>query len=176
MLWIAAKLAGKDPLPARFLAYFPKGAIGAGLLELSAAGAPNDLDARTLATARIVASSVAGCPFCIDMNAATWQKAGLSPDELYLLLHNQQSQWHLLGRREYCAARYAVALSQTPVEVDPVLIESLKEVFSAKDIVVLANTISQVNYWSRFNQGLGIPSAGYFDDSACPAPKQSSVR
>ena len=176
MLWIAAKMAGKDPLPARLLVYFPKGAIGAGLLELSAAGAPNDLDGRTLATARIVASSVAGCPFCIDMNAATWQKAGLSPDELYLLLQNRQSEWHLLGRRECCAARYAVALSQTPVEVDPELLALLKELFSAKEIVILANTIAQVNYWSRFNQGLGIPSAGYFDESACPATSKSPTR
>jgi hypothetical protein len=29
-------------------------------------------------------------------------------------------------------------------------------------------TIAQVNFWSRFGQGLGVPAAGFFDESACP--------
>jgi hypothetical protein len=24
-----------------------------------------------------------------------------------------------------------------------------------------------VNFWSRFNQGLGVPAAGFFDERAC---------
>ncbi|MFO0592880.1 MAG: carboxymuconolactone decarboxylase family protein [Polyangiaceae bacterium] len=139
-------------------------------MELSAAGAPGDLEARTLAVARIVASAVAGCPFCIDMNAATWKRAGLSPEELDCLLDVDEGAWAGLGARECAAARYAKALSRTPVSLDEALSAEMRERFSPKEIVVLAATIAQVNYWSRFNQGLGVPAAGFFDESACRVP------
>lgn len=169
-LWLAKRMTGKDPLPGRLLAYFPKGALGAGVFEATAAGAPGDLDGRSLATARIVSSAVAGCPFCLDMNAATWKRAGLSPAELEALVHLRRDEWSRLGPRAHLAARYAEALSVTPVILDPALVKDLQTVFTAKDVVVLATTIAQVNYWSRFNQGLGVPSAGFFDESVCRLP------
>ena len=175
MIWIAARITGKDPLPARLLAHFPKGAVGAGAMELSAAGAPGDLDARTLAVVRIVASAVAGCPFCIDMNAATWKRAGLSRADLRAALDVDEAAWARLGPRERSAARYARALSQTPVVIDAALANELRAQFSPKEIVVLATTIAQVNYWSRFNQGLGVPAAGFFDESACPAGESKAT-
>jgi AhpD family alkylhydroperoxidase len=170
MLWVTRRMTGKDPLPARLLTYFPKGAIGVGLFELTAAGAPKDLDARCLAVARIVASAVAGCPFCVDMNAATWSRAGLKPDELALLFGDDEEAWTALGRREAAAARYAKALSLTPVVLSADLRAKLDAQFSPREIVVLAATIAQVNFWSRFNQGLGVPSAGFFDQSVCKLP------
>jgi AhpD family alkylhydroperoxidase len=81
-LWLARRFTGKDPLPGRLLGRFPKGAVAAGLFELGTPHALRDLDARVLAVARVVASAVGGCPFCIDMNAATWREAGLSVPEL----------------------------------------------------------------------------------------------
>lgn len=172
MLWLARKTTGKDPLPARLLAHFPKGAIGAGVFELTAAGA-RDLDARTLAVARIVASVVAGCPFCVDMNAATWQRASLTPDDLRVLFRPDERRFEAIGAKEACAARYARALSLTPVVVTPELEGELRLAFSEREIVVLATTIAQVNYWSRFNQGLGVPAAGFFDESVCSLPKHA---
>ncbi|MBL8938271.1 MAG: hypothetical protein JNM69_27145, partial [Archangium sp.] len=50
LLWIARRITGKDPLPGRLLAWFPKGAVGVGVFEALAAGAPGDLDGRSLAT------------------------------------------------------------------------------------------------------------------------------
>jgi AhpD family alkylhydroperoxidase len=167
MLWVTRRMTGKDPLPARLLSYFPKGAVGAGLFELTAAGA-GDLDARCLAVARIVASAVSGCPFCLDMNAATWKRAGLRADELPVLFGD--GPWSSLGPREAVAARYAKALSLTPVRLDPELVQALELQFTARERVVLATTIAQVNYWTRFNQGLGVPAAGFFDESVCPLP------
>jgi hypothetical protein len=46
----------------------------------------------------------------------------------------------------------------------------LRQRFSDREIVVLAATIAQVNYWARLNNGLGIPSGGFFDDRACELP------
>ena len=164
-LWVTKRITGKDPLPARLLAWFPKGAFGAGVFEATAAGG-GDLDTRLLAVARIVSSRVAGCPFCLDMNAATWKRAGLTDNELRLLVRDD-ADLSVLGAREALAAKYAHALSVTPVVVDAALVAELTAQFSPKEVVVLATTIAQVNYWSRFNQGLGVPSAGFFDESVC---------
>jgi AhpD family alkylhydroperoxidase len=173
MLWLARRITGKDPLPGRLLAHFPKGAVGAGIFELSAAG-QGDLDARLLATARIVASVVSGCPFCVDMNAATWQRAGLKADELPGLFALDDAAFARLGEREAWAARYAVALSRTPVELSAGLSEALRRVFLPREVVVLAHTVAMVNYWARFNQGLGVPAAGFFDESVCRLPAPST--
>lgn len=168
-LWLARRMTGKDPLPARLLAHFPKGAIGVGVFELAAAGA-RDLDRRSLAAARIVASVVGGCPFCVDMNAATWSDAGLQAGELDALLRADESRFAALGGREAAAARYAIALSRTPVVVSEALEAEVKSAFTTREIVVLAATIAQVNFWTRFNQGLGVPAAGFFDESVCALP------
>lgn len=173
LLWIARRVTGKDPLPGRLLAWFPKGAVGVGVFEALAAGAPDDLDGRSLATARIVSSAVAGCPFCLDMNAATWKRAGLTGDELKSLVELRREAWSSLGVRPHLAARYAEALSVTPVVVSSELAESLRASFTPREIVVLATTIAQVNFWSRFNQGLGVPSAGFFDESVCRLPSRA---
>lgn len=172
MLWLTRRVTGKDPLPARLLAWFPKGAVGAGLFELTAAGAPGDLDGRTLAVARIVASAVSGCPFCVDMNAATWRRAGLRVEELGALFGDDEGAWEALGPREAAAARYARALSLTPVLLSPALLAELRARFSPRELVVLATTVAQVNYWTRFNQGLGVPAAGFYDQSACALPQR----
>ena len=169
-LWLARRLTGRDPLPARLLARFPKGAVAAGLFELGTPHAPRDLDGRVLAIARVVASAVGGCPFCVDMNAATWREAGLSAPELEALLNLEHESWEKLAPRERIAARYAEVLSRTPVDLDEHLVGSLRAHFSEREIVVLAFTIAQVNFWTRFNQGLGVPAAGFFDESACRLP------
>lgn len=169
-LWWARRVTGKEPLPGRLLAHFPRGAVGAGLFELGAAHAPRDLPARELAAARLVASATAGCAFCIDMNAAASAEAGLSSDELVDLLTLDRGRWQRLGAREAVAARYAHALSSTPVDVPDELSRALRETYSDREIVVLATTISQVNYWARFCNGLGVPLAGFYDDRACPLP------
>lgn len=165
-LWLAAKIAKKDTLPARVLAHFTKGAVGAGVLELCAPSAA-DLDARSLAAARIAASAVSGCPFCIDMNAATWTRAGLLPEELQAILALDERGIDALSPRETAAVRFAIALSRTPIEVSASLDQSLRALFSERERVVLAEAIALVNFWARFNQAMGIGSAGFFDERAC---------
>lgn len=175
-LYLAEKITGKQALPGRLLAHFPKGALGAGVFEATAAGA-SDLSspdaARVLAIVRIVASAVAGCPFCVDMNAASWGRAGIRPTELGALLAKDLNAAGLEPRAN-TAARYAAALSSTPVLLDADLVAKLQQLFTPREIVVLASTIAQVNYWSRFSQGLGVPAAGFFDESACPLPGRSA--
>ena len=166
-LWWARRSAGKEPLVGRLLAHAPRMALTAGSFELGAAHGPRDLGRRELAVARVVASAVSGCAFCIDMNAAGYPEAGLSRDELGTLLELDEARWAKLGEREHAAAEYARALSATPVVVPVELQRTMRRCFTDREIVVLAATIAQVNYWARLNNGLGIPSAGFFDERAC---------
>jgi len=171
-LWWARRAAGKEPLAGRLLAHVPRAALTAGIFELGAAHGPRDLGRRELAVARLVASAVSGCAFCIDMNAAGHRDAGLSRDELAMLLGLEVECWPALGEREDAAARYAQCLSSTPVAVPDELGVTLRRRFSDREIVVLATTIAQVNYWARLNNGLGVPSAGFFDERACALPNE----
>ncbi len=163
-LWIAARIAGGEPVPTRLLAHAPKLAVGAGIFEALAAG-PAEVEPRLLALARIAASVSCGCPCCVDMNAATWKRAGLSAGELNALL--KEGDVGFLGDRERLAAEYARVLSRTPICLDGDLSKALLKVFQPRELVVLAATIAQVNYWSWFNQGLGVPSVRFFDPALC---------
>jgi alkylhydroperoxidase family enzyme len=73
-----------------------------------------------------------------------------------------------LEPRARIAARYAAALTQTPVRVGDELAQALRATFTPREIVVLAATIAQVNTWARFNHGLEVPAAGFFDAASCP--------
>lgn len=167
LLWATRWVTGKDPLPARLLTLFPRAAVSVGVFEAFTAG-PRDLDARVLAVARVTASLVGGCPFCLDMNAGAWQRNGLRAEELPALFAGDLSG---LSPREATAGRYARALSLTPVELDEPLRVALVTHFTPRERVVLAHTIAQVNYWTRFNQGLEVPAAGFFDESVCALPR-----
>lgn len=165
-LWLARRVTGKDPLPARMLTHYPKGALAAGLLEALSSHAPGDLDARTLKLARLAASVTAGCAFCIDMNAGGHDEAGVGREEVEALIAGAVPPG--LAARERVAVAFAQALSRTPVVVDAELREDLRARFSARDAVVLATTIAQVNYWARLNRGLGVPAAGFYEGCVPP--------
>jgi AhpD family alkylhydroperoxidase len=160
-LWMARRMTGKDPMPARMLAHSPKAAIAGGVLELLAAHGPGDLETRTLKLTRLAASVATGCPFCVDMNAAGHDDAGVSREEIAALLEGADVVG--LTARERAAVDFARALSTTPIVVDDALRAAMRESFSAREGVVLASTIAQVNYWARLNQGLGVPAAGFFE-------------
>lgn len=160
-LYLARRITGKDPLPARLLAHHPKSAIAGGLLEALAAHAPADLDARTLKLARLSASLTTGCPFCIDMNAAGHDAAGVGRPEIEALLEGREPEG--LSERERSAIAYARALSLTPVVLEETLTERLRAAFTPREIVALTAAIAQVNYWARLNQGFGVPAAGFFE-------------
>ena len=160
-VWLARRMTGKDPLVARLLAHLPKAAVASGPLELLAAHAPSDLDARTLKLARLAASVTAGCPFCIDMNAAEFAVAGVSRGEVAALVEGT-SPPSSFEARERVAVELARAMSSTPVEISSALRAELETSFTPREIIALTTAIAQVNYWARLNQSLDIPAAGFF--------------
>jgi alkylhydroperoxidase family enzyme len=163
-IWIARRATGKDVLPARLLAWYPKAAIGSGLLESLVAHKDGELDERILKLVRMQASFAAACPFCIDMNSFQYEEQNISQAELHVLQGMEAVEnVKTFSEREKLAIQYAHLVSQTPLRFPPEIIEQIKQNFTEREMVILASTAAQVNYWARLIQALGVPPAGFSD-------------
>lgn len=161
-IWVSKKATGKDLLVAKLLSWYPKAAVGSAMLESLVAHRDKDIDERILKLVRMQASFSASCPFCIDMNSFEFQKQGITKQELAAL----QGVNHLVdvvtfSHREKLAIEYARYTSSSPLSFPREFIDELKKYFTEREIVILASTAAQVNYWARLIQALGIPPAGF---------------
>ena len=171
-LWISKKETGKDLLTARMMTWYPRAALGAGVLELMTAKGKTSQEKRMLNLVRLQASLITSCRFCIDMNSASIEKNGITVDEFSALRDNLDYRSIMtFSVRESLAIEYATRMSNTPLVFEEDFIDRLKSHFSEKEIVMLASSIASVNYWARFNQALGIPSARFSDK--CTVKNQS---
>jgi alkylhydroperoxidase family enzyme len=161
-IWIAEKITGKEMLPARLLAWQPKAAVGSGILESLTAHGRSLEEKRLLRLVRLQAAFAVACPFCVDMNAFELEKHGVSMEEFTALQTNFQTGYPAsLSDRERIALEYAKLISATPLKFPPEIIGQVKTEFSDREIVLMATTVSQVNYWARLVQSLGVPPAGF---------------
>ena len=132
------------------------------VLESLVAHRDGNIDERMLKLVRMAASFATACPFCIDMNSYEHESLGIHADDISALrglvaLEAVSS----LSAREKLAIQYARLVSQTPLKFQPDFIEQIKSNFNEREIVILASTAAQVNYWARLIQALGIPPAGF---------------
>jgi alkylhydroperoxidase family enzyme len=67
------------------------------------------------------------------------------------------------SERERLAIQSARLVSQTPLKFHPDFIAQIKANFDEREMVILASTAAQVNYWARLIQALGIPPAGFLE-------------
>ncbi len=163
-IWFSERLTGRVMLPARLLAWYPRAAVGSGVLEALVAHKDGSLDERLLKLVRIQASLATACPFCVDMNSFQYQAAGITNDEMRALQGRQPVfEVESFSQRERLAIEYASFVSQTPLQFPPEFREELVKHFSEREIVILASTAAQVNYWARLIQALEIPPAGFSD-------------
>lgn len=154
----------KDLLPPKLLAWYPKVAISSGILESLVAHGEKDLDKRILKLVRIQSSFSVSCPFCVDMNSFEFDKVGITEEEMTSLQGRiDKSNVQTFSTREKLAMEYAQCISKSPLSFPQPLIEELKKHFSEREIVILASTAAQVNYWARLLQALGVPPAGFSD-------------
>jgi alkylhydroperoxidase family enzyme len=161
-LYIVKKETGKDLMPARLLTWYPRAAIGSGVLEMMTAKGKDNQEIRLLNLVRLQASLICSCSFCTDMNAVGIVKNEITDEELLVLQGKRTVQSvHTFTLRELLALEYAISLSSTPPDLTEKFIKNLTREFTEKEIVMLASTIASVNYWARLNQGLGIPPAGF---------------
>lgn len=159
-IWFSERITGKVMLPARMLAWYPKAAIGSGVMEALVAHEDGAMDQRMLKLIRMAASYAVACPFCIDMNSHEHRKAGITDEEAESLRGAFDSVASF-SEREKLAIAYTRLISQTPLKFHPDMVERVKAAFTEREFVILASTAAQVNYWARLIQSLGIPPAGF---------------
>lgn len=163
-LFFAKRVTGKDLMPPKLLAWYPKAAISSGVMEaLVAHGNHKDeLDPRSLQLIRIQVSILTACPFCIDMNGHGYEKNGISELELQGLRGIVDLDLiPSFTDREKLIIQYTRMITQTPVEVSESFMAHMKSIFNEKEIIIIVTTAAQVNYWARLIRALGIPSAEF---------------
>lgn len=167
--WFARRATGKDLLPPYLLAWYPRAALSSGVLESLVAHGEGRLTPRLLKLVRLQVSLTVGCPFCVDMNGFDPEQT-LTPAEVAALQTEAPLETVTsFAPLERLALAYTRALSHTPLALTPDLIAALQAQLTAREWVILATTIAQVNYWTRLLQGLGVPPAGFA--TACVRPE-----
>ena len=159
-IWFSEKITGKIMLPARMLAWYPKAAIGSGVMEALVAHEDGQMTRRMLKLIRMAASYATACPFCVDMNSHEYREVGITDEEAESL-RGDFEKVNSFSENEKLAIAYTRVISQTPLKFHPDLVERVKSVFTEREFVILASTAAQVNYWARLIQALGIPPAGF---------------
>lgn len=160
---VSERVTGRRMEPARLLAWYPRAALGSGVLESLVAH--REPSKRLLILVRVTASLTASCPFCVDMNSFEAVQAGVTDAEIAALQAGAEGSLTLTPR-EQTAIEYARAISATPLVFDESLRSRLSKLFSEREIVILATTAAQVNYWARTIQALGIQPVGF-----CQVPR-----
>ena len=159
-IWVSEKITGRIMLPARILAWYPKAAIGSGIMEALVAHEDGEMTQRMLKLIRMAASYAAACPFCVDMNSYEHREVGITDKEAESLRGDFEGV-ESFSEKEKLAIAYARLVSSTPLKFHPDMVERVKSAFTEREFVILASTAAQVNYWARLIQALGIPPAGF---------------
>lgn len=157
---LSEKITGRMMLPPRILSWYPKAAIGSGIMEALVAHEDGRMDKRMLKLIRMTASYAVACPFCVDMNSHEYRKYGITDEEAESL-RGDVEKVSSFSQSEKLAITYTRLISATPLKFHPDIVEKVKAEFNEREFVILASTAAQVNFWARLIQGLGIPPAGF---------------
>jgi alkylhydroperoxidase family enzyme len=164
-IWLSERITGEEMLPARLLAWYPKAAVSSAVMESLVAHDEGIVSRRMLKLVRMQVSFSASCPFCIDMNSFKFAELNISDEEIEALQGLRDPQdVASFTKKERLALAYAKSGTSTPLTYSAKLIAELKKEFSEREIVILATTIAQVNYWTRLIQSLGVPPSGFSSD------------
>ena len=117
-IWFSERITGKVMLPARILAWYPKAALGSGVMEALVAHEDGAMNKRMLKLIRMTASIAVACPFCIDMNSHEYCKYGITDEEADSL-RGDVERVATFSEREKLAIMYTRVISSSPLKFTP---------------------------------------------------------
>ena len=160
---------GKELEPARLWARSPKVFTGLSLLygALDRGSSPIDPGLRSLLTVRV--SQINWCAFCVDINAATGLKRGVSEEQFAALDQFESSP--LFDERQKAALAYAEAMTRTDAGVDEPLMARVKKHFNDNAVIELTAIIAFQNMSSKFNAALDVAPQGFCRVAPQPVAK-----
>ena len=98
------------------------------------------------------------------MNSSEYESDGITKQELHYLTGKLNINDVLTFTiKERLAMEYTKLISQTPIKISKEFMKKIKLNFTEREIVIIASTAAQVNYWARLIQALGVPPAGFSD-------------
>ena len=112
---------------------------------------------RTLIT--VLVSQINHCSFCVDVNAATALKRGVSEQALLAIANFTESS--LFNGRQKAALAYASAITHTTQQPGPEHFAALRQHFNDDAIIELTALIGFQNLSSKFNAALQVPPQGF---------------
>ena len=145
--------------PTRLWARTPKVFAALALLygALDRRSSPIELALRTLVTVRV--SQINGCSFCVDINASTALKRGVSEEKLLAVATFRDGT--LFSAREQLALAYAEMMTYTGGRSSAHEIANWREHFSEDALIELTALIAFQNLSSKFNAALQVPPQGF---------------
>ena len=124
---------------------------------------------RSLLTVRV--SQINWCAFCVDINAATGLKRGVSEEQFAALDQFESSP--LFDERQKAALAYAEAMTRTDAGVDEPLMARVKKHFNDDAVIELTAIIAFQNMSSKFNAALDVAPQGFCRRPPQPVAKEN---
>ncbi len=151
-------------------------AAWAAMMTLQQAVNRNGLDPVMLDLAKLRASQINRCAFCIDLHVRDALNRGERPERLHLLPAWEEVS--IYSARERAALRWTEALTKlSEGTVRDAVYAEARAHFSEEELLNLTLAIVAINGWNRFNVGFLVPpdATEYFKVSARPghAPKET---
>jgi alkylhydroperoxidase family enzyme len=174
--WMTKRRLGHVILPFRITAHQPRLLRAIGAMEMGQR-AMETIEPKLKALAAIKTALLIGCPFSFDIGSAAGRQSGVSASQLAALPDFEDAAE--FSGTEKLVLRYAVALTNTPVEISEDLFQALKRIFDERQLVELTSAIAWENYRARFNRAFGIESEGFYKGAFCllaPARHASAAR
>ena len=111
------------------------------------------LETSLLDLARMRASQINGCAYCLDMHAKDLRAAGESEQRIYSLDAWRETPFY--NAREQAALAWAEAVTDisdghAPDEV----YEQVRQQFTEEEVELLTAAIAAINFWNRLNISL----------------------
>src|SRR5262249_2807088 len=95
----------------------------------------------------------------MDIGSAVGRKQGVTEQQVLELAGFESSP--AFSELERLVLRYAIAMTETPVEVPEELFAQLRQHFNPRQMVELTSAIAWENYRARFNHAFGIEAEGF---------------
>lgn len=150
---------GRELEPARLWARTPKVFAALSLLygALDRRSSPIEPALRSLLTVRV--SQLNWCAFCVDINAATGLKRGISEGQLAELNDFEISS--RFDERQKAALAYAEAMTRSERSVDDALMARVRTYIDDEVLIELTALIAFQNMSSKFNAALNVAPQGF---------------
>ena len=116
-------------------------------------------------------SQINWCAFCVDINAATGLKRGVSEEQFAALDQFESSP--LFDERQKAALAYAEAMTRTDAGVDEPLMARVKKHFNDDAVIELTAIIAFQNMSSKFNAALDVAPQGFCRRPPQPLAKEN---